>query len=487
MRVLLLNPPAENVVLETPDEKGDAYLESEDFGAFPPLGLLYLAGYLKEHRPDVAVTVLDCVGERLRHADLPERFEALQPDVVGITSFTTALMDVVLAAETARKLLPDAHLCLGGHHPIAFPFEAAQLPYFDSIVVGEGEVPFLKIVEAVETGEDVAGITGVYTRESIEAFRGQSMKDDRFLTHVMVPAAYNDNLDRLPHPDRSHIRHIKYHSALGISDKLATIISSRGCPYRCTYCDVPYKKYRGRDVRDVVDEVEACLAMGYTEFHFYDDLFNITPAKVIAFCDEVDRRGLQFDWDFRGRINTATRESLERAKATGLRLISFGIETGTDAGLKAVRKNITTAQVRQVVGWCRELGIKVVADFMIGFPFERSAEDIRKSVDYVIDIDPDYAQFSVLTLYPNTQLFVDAEKAGLLDPARWEAFAAKPVAGFVVDHWTEHMTTTQLVREQRRAYKRFYLRPRFILRQIMQLRSWYELGAKIKGFFKLLK
>jgi len=487
LRALLLNPPAENVVIETPDTEGEGYLESEDFGAFPPLGLLYIAAYLEKYRPDVEVTVLDCVGERVSQAGLAGRLESLRPDVVGITSFTTALVDVVMAAKTVRGLFPDAHLCLGGHHPIAFPFEAARLPYFDSIVVGEGEVPFLRLVEAVESGADFTEITGVYTRESIERHRGAAFKDDRFLTHVMVPPAYNEDLDRLPHPARSHIRHISYHSVLGVTDKLATIISSRGCPYRCTYCDVPYKRYRGRDVRDVVDEVEECLAMGYEEFHFYDDLFNISPEKVVAFCDEVDRRGLKFTWDFRGRINTSTRESLARAKATGLRLISFGIETGTDEGLKAVRKNITTAQVREVVGWCRELGIKVVADFMIGFPFEHGPEDIGKSVDYVIDIDPDYVQFSVLSLYPNTQLFVDGIKAGLVDPGRWERFAAAPEPGFEVDHWTEHMSALELVRQQRRAYKRFYLRPGYILRQALQLRSWFELGNKIKGFFKLLR
>ena len=114
-----------------------------------------------------------------------------------MTSFTIGLVDCVLAAQNIRKIVPDAHICLGGHHPIAFPFEAASLPQFNSIVVGEGEIAFTKLVKAIEEKKTFTDITGVYTKESIEKYRNTQLKDKRFLNKVKVPPAYIDDIDSL--------------------------------------------------------------------------------------------------------------------------------------------------------------------------------------------------------------------------------------------------------------------------------------------------
>jgi radical SAM superfamily enzyme YgiQ (UPF0313 family) len=357
MRILLLNPPSEFTAMEyvNPDNPADhGLLETEDFGLFPPLGLLYILAALKASVPEHEVEFLDCIGENVGHQELALRIAAIRPDIVGITSFTISLYDVCLAARTIREQFPAAHICLGGHHPIAFPYEAATLPEFDSIIVGEGEEAFVSLVLAVANGADFTVIPGVYTRESITRQQHHA-NDPRFLTSVMVPPAYIKNLDLLPVPDRSAIQHLKYRSIVGVSDRLATMISSRGCPCRCSYCDVPFKQYRQRSIMSVTDEIRGCLDAGYTEIHFYDDLFNITPERVIEFCDELTRRGYRLQWDFRGRVNGVTRESLVRAKMAGCRMISFGVETGSDQGLALLRKNTTIDQVRRVFKWCREL------------------------------------------------------------------------------------------------------------------------------------
>jgi anaerobic magnesium-protoporphyrin IX monomethyl ester cyclase len=376
MRILLMNPPAEHTAREYADPANPSdhgLLETEDFGLFPPLGLLYILAALKNALPDHEVFFLDCIAEKTGHRDLAQRTADIRPDLVGITSFTVSMFDVCQSARTLREQFPAAHLCLGGHHPIAFPYEAAELPEFDSIIVGEGEEAFPAMARALETGADITGIRGVYTAESIRRFQGQTLTDDRFLNRQMPPPAYVEDLDTLMPPDRSVILHQHYRSIVGASDRLATMISSRGCPCSCTFCDVPYKKYRQRSIAAIAEEVKTCLDMGYEEVHFYDDLFNITPGRVIDFSDEVLRRGYGFTWDFRGRVNTVTRESLARAKAAGCRMISFGVETGSDEGLQLLRKNCTLAQVRQVFAWCRELGILTIADFIIGLPFERTA------------------------------------------------------------------------------------------------------------------
>ncbi|MGE5502852.1 MAG: B12-binding domain-containing radical SAM protein [Actinomycetota bacterium] len=487
MQILILNPPAQNTVVEHPDEDGGEFLESDSFGEFPPLGALYVLTYAQQHTSGHSFHFIDCVGEGVSHQALEQRIADIRPDVVGITSFTISLLDVVKAAETVRRIVPHAHICLGGHHPIAFPFEAAALPQFDSIVVGEGEYAFTALLNALEKGEDITAITGVYTRDSIKPWRERAFSDKRFLGRVTVPPAYVEDVDQLPIVDRRAIRHVRYRNILGVTNDLATILSSRGCPYRCTFCDVPYKRYRPRDPDKVLDEVEACLAMGYTEFRFYDDLFNLNERKVLEFCEAVERRKLKFVWDFRGRVNGVTRQSLERAKACGLRMISFGVETGSDEGLRELKKGTTVAKVRDAFRWCRELGILTVADFIIGLPFERTPADVRRNLAFLTGLDPDYAQVSILTLYPNTELYDQAVAKGLVDPERWRRWVSDPQPGFAVDHWEEHLDVATLVKLQKQAYRKFYFRPRYILRSLRQTGSMYELLSKAKGALTLLQ
>jgi len=232
---------------------------------------------------------------------------------------------------------------------------------------------------------------------------------------------------------------------------------------------------------NLMDEVEECLGMGYKEFHFYDDLFNITPKKVMDFCDEIEKRKLKFIWDFRGRVDSVTRESLERARRAGCRLISFGVETGTNAGLKFMEKGTTIEKVEQVFKWCRELGIRTVADYMIGLPFERTREDVLKNIDFLIKLDPDYAQIGILCLYPNTKAYDMAVEKKLADYQKWVDFSLSPEKNFKIDHWNEFLDDKTLLDLKKTAYKKYYLRMKYIMRQIFDTRSVYELRSKIRG------
>lgn len=483
----MINPPAENTVIENPDEQGREFLEADSFGDFPPLGSLYVLTYAEENTTGNEFFFKDCVAERMSYPVLREYITEIQPDVVGITSFTVCLADVTMTARLVREIMPDVHLCLGGHHPIAYPKEAAELPEFDSIVIGEGEIAFTEMLTCIEKGEDFTHIRGVYTKESIRHHLANPIRDKRFLARINVPAAYVDDIDSLPTVNRKYIRHNRYYNIVGSTDDLATILSSRGCPYLCTFCDVPIKSYRERSAEKVVDEIEECLAMGYKEFRFYDDLFNINDAKVESFCDELERRNIKITWDFRGRVNMVTRKTLERAKANGLRMISFGVETGTDEGLKILRKGTTVQKIMNAFKWCRELGILTVADYIIGQPFEKTPDDIKRSVRFLAKLDPDYAQISVLKLYPNTEMYDNAVNQGVVPPGRWQEFARNPTPGFIVDHWDEFMDLHTLIKLQKWAYRQFYFRPRYILRSIIQTRSPYEFLSKARGAMKLIQ
>ena len=487
MRVLIVNPPDLNTVVENPDQEGKEFLEADDYGDFPPLGALYVISHLEAKTSGHTLFFKDCVGERTDYDTLKTYLQETQPDVVGISSFTVCLVDVLKTAKLVRQLFPKAHICLGGHHPTAYPHEATELDFFDSIIVGEGEIAFTELVTALEKGDDFTSILGVYTKSSIRQYISKPVHDRRFLAKITVPVAYVEDVDTIPMINRKYIKHITYGNILGTTPYLATLLRSRGCPFKCTFCDIPFKQYRPRSSVKVVDEIESCLAMGYKEFRFYDDLFNIKPEQVFEFCDELDKRGLKIQWDFRGRVNTLTRESLVRAQQSGLRMVSFGVETGSDAGLKALKKGANTKNMRDAFKWCRELGIISVADFIIGFAHEKSEQDVKDNINFLLELDPDYAQINVLKLYPNTEMYDQAVAKGVVEAGRWNEFAVNPRKNFVIDHWEEHLDLVTMVNLQKWAYNRFYFRFRYIIRSILKTRSFYELWSKVGGALKLFR
>ena len=237
----------------------------------------------------------------------------------------------------------------------------------------------------------------------------------------------------------------------------------------------------------VLDEVQACLDMGYTEFRFYDDLFNINEKKILDFCDAIERRGLNFTWDFRGRVNAVTFESLRRAKAVGLRMIAFGVETGSDEGLKNLKKGTNVGKISNAFRWCRELGILTVADYMIGIPTERTRDDVVNNLKFLTNLDPDYGQISILTLYPNTPIYTQAVAKGLVEADRWQKWSMDPKPGFIVDHWEEYLSHSEIVKIQKMGYRKFYFRPKYIWRSLLSTKSMYEFSAKAGGAMKLIR
>ena len=265
------------------------------------------------------------------------------------------------------------------------------------------------------------------------------------------------------------------------------MIISRECPYKCTFCDVPYKRYRETAIEKVMDEIEDCLALGYEEFHFYDDLFNMTSEKVIVFCEALKKRKLNIVWGFRGRVNDVDYESLKIAKETGCRMISFGVETGTDEGLRVLRKGIRVEQIKKVYNWCRELGIKTMANFMIGLPHEKTEQDVLDNIKFLISLNSDYALINIMNLYPHTQVYNEAVKKGLIKNGEWEEFCLNPSSSFKVSHWTEFLSEKQLVKLHRQSYRMFYVyRPKYIFKSVINTRSIHEFKSKTDGFKKLI-
>lgn len=467
MNVLLINPRTDDMIrTEIP-----GYV-SREVGRFPPLGLLYVTGYLLQ-RTAHQVAVIDMPADDLSYEALARRLTRDRPDVVGVTGTTHNLVEIERCVRCARQALPDAVICLGGPHVDAYPRESAEMDGVDFALRGEAEVAFAELLDALQAKRSVADVPGLCYRVDGE-------------TIVCEPGAPPGALDELPLPARHLLPAENYFYVLGKRATFTTLLSSRGCPYRCIFCSTPRGPYRMRSAPNIVDEMQRCLEAGAEEIHFIDDTFNARRGRLGVISQEILDRGVQVKWSFRGRADTLDRDELALAARAGCERMHLGVETGDDPGLEQLRKGITTEEVRRGLAWARECGITTAAYFMIGCPHEKTQADVRRSIDFACEAGPDFALFNILTIYPHTELHAMAVEKGLIDPDEWPNFVRHPRPDFEMRFWEESFDRAQLMDLLRTAYRRFYLRPSLIWRNLRSLGSLSELRHKAAAGLSIL-
>lgn len=456
MKVLLISPPTLN-----PLRADMSDLFEKESGLYPPLGLLYLAARLLQDGRH-QVKVLDGPALGASHESIEQEIREFRPQVVGIQTLTFTLLDALAVAERVKRVDPAIHVCLGGPHVFLYPRETLNFPFVDSLVLGEGEMTFPELLNALEKGKPLEEQQGIAFRSGGEVI----LTNGRPLI---------ESLDTLPFPARRLIPYQRYYSVLGREGIMTTMITSRGCPFSCIYCGRFHigKRFRARSARNVVDEMEACLEMGIGEFQVFDDIFTLDKKRALAVCQEIVQRDLNLSWAIRSRVDTVDRELLQALARAGCRRISYGVEAGSDEILKNLKKGITTRQAEEAVRMTQEMGIAVLADFMLGSPGEKR-EHILRTIDFALKLRPDFAQFTVTTPYPATELYLDGLRRGVIERDYWQEFARAPRDDFVTPFWNEHLSREELLELFRLAYRRFYLRPSYVWGRFRRLGSWKE-------------
>ena len=471
MKVLLINPPAENLIRESlPTVVEDCT------GIYPPLGLLYIAAYA-ETLPGCSLKLIDCQAEHYSHQDLPAIIQAFAPDVVGIQAMTFTMIDVLKVAETVKAVVPNALVVAGGPHPTIYPRETVSLASIDVVVYGEGEQAFLAILEKKARGESLDNIPAVMTKVSVKR------------NNLDISLQYIPDLDTLKTPSRHLLNLSRYYSPMVRSRRVTTMMSSRGCPCRCTFCDRPQmgKVFRKRSARNVFEEMSYCVKeLGIGEIIFYDDTFTIDQKRVLELCDILEREKLSVQWDIRARIDTMTPEMLHRLKKAGCVRIHYGVESGSPRIQKAIKKNLNLDQVKEVFSATKKLGIETLGYFMIGLPSE-TLTDIEMSLDLLVKLEMDFASITVFTPYPGTEIYKQAVADGIYKKDYWREFACNPMPGFVPKFWNEHFSDAQLWDLLKLGYKRFYSRPKYIINRMLKIKSPLELFRKVTLGVKLLR
>jgi len=470
MKVLLINPPTEHIIRESLP----AVVE-DSTGVYPPLGLLYVAAYAE----DVAgsdVRVLDCQAENVGHDDLPQHISAAAPDVVGIQVMTFTLIDAARCAKAVRAAAPGAFVVFGGPHATLYPEESAAIEEVDAVVVGEGEFPFAALLTALRDGTSAESVPAVVTKASVACGAAR-------------PAlSYIEDLDALKMPARHLIDARRYYSPMATHRRAMTMMSSRGCPYQCTFCDRPQmgKRFRKRSAQSVFREMAACVQeLGVGEIFFYDDTFTVDKQRVVDICDLILDSKLKVLWDIRARIDTMTPQVVEKLRAAGCVRIHYGVETGCQRLQAEIGKNLDLAKVSEVFDYTRRAGIETLGYFMLGLPTE-TRRDLDETLDLLVRLPMDYAHIGIFTPYPGTAVYRQALETGVYDTDHWREFARRPTPDFSPRYWNQTFSDAELFDLLKTAYARFYRRPRYLLRRLLKIRSATELVRKASLGIKLL-
>lgn len=468
MKVLLINPPQQHELRGSlPDAVG------EGRGYNPPLGLLYVASFL-EKRTNHAVTVLDCPVERIDHAALEAAIRKFNPTVVGITTLTLGLIDSLQAAATVKQIDSTIKVVLGGPHVHLYPTETINQPNIDFLVLGEGEEIFAELLDALENNKQLARICGLVFKEA----------DQVVNTGMRMPIT---DISRLPFPAREKTPYKEYSSILALRSPVTTLITSRGCPFQCAFCDRKHlgKIFRFVSARNVVDELQACVKLGIRDFLFYDDTFTINKSRVIEICMGILNRRLDISWDIRARVDTVDDEMLLWLKKAGCHGIHYGVEAGTEKILRALNKGISLDKVRQTFALTKKHKLLTLAYFMIGNPTETKA-DIEATFDFAKELNPNYIHLSILCPFPGTKIYAQALERGIIKSDCWREFAQAPKKDFLVPYWCENFSRKELEAWLVLGYKKFYSRPKYLWRSLIKIKNLSELKRKFRAGLKII-
>jgi anaerobic magnesium-protoporphyrin IX monomethyl ester cyclase len=385
MRVILINPR----VLDTPNH---------------PLGLLYIAACLKKRGVDVSV-------EDPNFDDTPiniaKQVLSLKPNIIGLSSTTPQYINALNIALKIKQL-SNIPIVFGGVHPTILPKEVLKEKCVDFVVIGEGEETFSELCDALVKNKKLSDVKGIgYKKNGKLLFTG--------------PRKLIENLDSIPFPAR-HLLPLKWYFAppriRGVwTRSTATVMASRGCPYRCIYCGSHLmfgRKVRFRTIHNIIEELkELRRDFKIDSVWFADDTFTINPLWVKEFCRELKKLNWKdFKWACQARVNTINYNLLKIMKSAGCVQLDFGVESGSSKVLKILKKDITPEKVIDAFRITKKAGLLRFASFIIGTPGEK-IEDIKMTFNLVKKIKPDYADFFFAVPYPGTELYELAEKRGI--------------------------------------------------------------------------
>lgn len=449
-----------------------------------PLGLCCLSASLKQAGHSVGILNCDINArfaagpEKIftRYGDYKKEFErfadpiwgwirseieSFAPDYLGINTKTATIKSVLKVAEIAKSVASGIRVVAGGSHATLMPAQMSAMPNIDYVVRGEGEQTLNELIAAVENKEipRIPGLVHSSGNTVVDGGQRELIRD----------------IDALPFPDRDSLLHREQYSRYGFG----IIITSRGCPFQCTYCAAK-KMWPGpvryRSPRHVIDEIRHVRdTFGTRYFNFRDDTFTLRKERALEICGLLREEKPGIVWRCDTRADTLDEEVVRAMRDSGCVQASVGIESGSDRILKLVKKGETTRDIERGIKLLRKYSIPVSAFIMVGFPSE-TKEEALSTLRFARTLDVDTLVLSIVTPYPGTEIHDLFRQHGIVkDAADYsDYYHHSPMMGLTGLEGDEYRAFLNKYFEQVREYNRSFRR---LLRRFIFIFKSSPMGA----------
>ncbi|HOX37968.1 MAG TPA: radical SAM protein [Candidatus Brocadiia bacterium] len=442
---------------------------------FPPLTSVMVATIIRADGGQA--DFLDAAAEGLTVQDVTRR--AADYSLVGMLTSTMTVNEDAEFLNALKAGNPGLKTVVFGSHPTFLPKHTLAKPGIDIAARGEFDYIVRDLARAMLKGDDSwQSIPGI-------SFR----RDGQVVDNPAYPLI--QNLDGMPFADRKLLpKGVDYFNPIVKRVPFTTSYTTRGCPGLCVYCSSPRfygRKIRYRSAANIFEELKEITGMGYREVFFRDEFFPVKKSRTMELCDMILSAGMDLTWICSARVGSVDRESMIAMKKAGCHMIRFGVESGSQAVLDKVKKGITLEETRETFRWIHEVGLDTHAHMMIGMPGE-TAETIEQSIRFAIEIDPTIVTFGITTPYAGTDIYDElaATHPEIGDASECD-LSRLHTQGFFNQHFCD-LDGPQLSDAVKRAYRKFYLRPSYMLRWLMRIKSADELrrvtlaGTKVFDF-----
>ncbi|MCB4755591.1 MAG: B12-binding domain-containing radical SAM protein [Elusimicrobia bacterium] len=463
MKVLLLEAFA-------PDESRWGSFSVEK-GFVLPLGMLAIYSYLKSKGIDVQL--IDTQFGQFTRQHLQTILADKEIGIVGIPVFTNSAHHSFQTAALCKEIRPDIVVVLGGVHVTILPERTLmECPAVDYVIMGEGEYTFYELVTSLSSKKPINGLAGVAYRDG-----------DKIIVNPHRP--FISNLDELPMTCYEGLDLSKYipHPTQYIVLPNQALVTQRGCPYPCVFCEasaVLGKVARRFSPERVMAELDLLVKKyGTRGIYFQDSTFSINRDYTMKLMELLIKSDLDIKWACNNRADKVDKELLTAMKRAGCWMINYGVESGNQASLEVLKKCMTVEDNEKAVELTKKTGIDVLCNFIIAIPGEDEAM-VKNTIRYAKKLLPDLALFYLPTPFPTSPLYDICKKSGgIRENVTWEDY-------LLVDYDNPVYVNPLLGKDKmkayyKKAYRDFYLNPRYLLQAVAKLRSPTNLKRLWRG------
>lgn len=438
------------------------------FGLFPPLSLAWVAAIAEKAGHEA--TIIDARTLRLSPQQVLQQLRNFKPDLLGFMMTTYMFRETLGWAAYLKENL-KVPVVLGGYNLRVYPKESLMNDIADYGVVNSVYYTIPRLLEEIDERGHFDDVPGLVYKNNGKI-------------RITPPYPTMEDFDDYPNPARHLLPNELYAEFPTERRNFTVMVTSKGCPMGCTFCEAGRTPYNPRSPMTVVDEMEECVdKYGIHEIDIFDYEFLIDRNRSLAILKEIQRRNLDMIWACRARIDSVDEDLLREMKKAGCNRIYFGIESGVQKTLDQIDKKITLEQIRETIRLTKRFGIRTLGFFLVGCPGETKGT-VKQTLKFAKKLDLDYVQFSKLTAKPLTPLWKNLVKESGQD--YWRNYILGLTDEKVLPRpWTQ-LTNDEIDFLTKKAYLSYHRRPGFLLRSTLKCRSFEEFRRKFFAFFEMV-